>query len=109
MQQAQELMDGFKVKMTAIAEEVLSDLYCNVSEYIESDHWSNFRTQIMDGMCNYQNRKIQGEYDFKRIRQAILVEHRSEIIPDLNKDMVEEIAAIKKQIQYLEEARQDRY
>ncbi len=109
MQEAQELMDGFKVKMKAVADEVLGDLYCNISEYIESDHWSNFRSQIIDGMCNYQNRKIQGEYDFKRIRQAILAEHRTDIIPDLNQDMLEEIAALKERIRYLEEVQNYRH
>jgi hypothetical protein len=105
MEEAQHLMDGFKERMTKLSEEVLGDLYCHVSAYIESDHWSNFRNQILDGLCNYENRKIHGQYDFARIRQAILKEHRDAIIEDLNQDMLKEIAALKEQIRFMDECR----
>jgi len=104
-EEAQQLMDGFKVKLKSLCEEVLGDLYAGISMYIESDHWQNYRNEIMDGMCDYGNRKVQGAHDFKRIRQAILKEHRADIIEDLNQDMVQEIAALKKQIEYMEESR----
>ena len=96
--QAQELLVDFKKKMLVICEETLSTLYTDVSAYIESDQWTNFRNEILDGMRNYNNRKIQGEYDFKKIRESILANHREDIIADLNQDMVGEIESLKKQL-----------
>jgi hypothetical protein len=102
---AQRLMDSFKVKMTLICKETLSDLYCDVSAYIESDQWQNFRNELLEGLCNYNNSKIMAEYDFKKIRQAILKEHRNDIIADLNADMVKEIEELKIHIEFLQDRR----
>ena len=97
--EAQALIDEFKKRLTAAAEEVIGTLYCDVMPHIESDSWTNFRNHLMDGLRNYGNRKIQGEYDFKGIRQAILREFRDEIIADLNQDMIAEIADLKKKLE----------
>lgn len=102
---AQKIIDQFKAQMVKVAEDAIGNLYTDVSMYVESDHWQNYRNQILDGMCNYGNRKVQGEHDFARIRQAILKEHREEIIADLNQDMVKEIATLKEHIKWLDEVR----
>jgi len=96
-------LNGFIDQMKKIANETLDDFYVKELPYIESDTWTNFRNEIMDGFKNYNNRKIQGEYDFKEIRQAIYKEYRQELIADLNQDMVQEIAHLKKQIEIMEE------
>ena len=101
-EQAQHLMDGFKVKMKAIAEEVLGDLYCDVAAYIESDQWTNFRNELLDGLCNYSNGRIYAKYDFKKIRQAILKEYRAEIVEDLNQDLLDEVEELKEHVQSLQ-------
>lgn len=103
--EAQKLIDAFKAKISKIAEETIQELYCDVALYIESDSWGNFRNEIMDGFRNYDNRKIQGEYDFKEIRQSILKNHRDKIIKDLNQDSLEEIKTLKDQIEHLQELR----
>ena len=103
--EAQKLIDAFKAKITEIAEETIQELYTDVALYIESDSWGNFRNEIMDGFRNYDNRKIQGEYDFKEIRQSILKNHKDEIIKDLNQDSLEEIKTLKDQIEHLQELR----
>ena len=97
---AQELINRFKTEMTKVANEVIKDFYCDVVHYIEEDSWSNFRNELMDGFRDYNNRKIQGEYDFKDIRQTILKNHRDEIIEDLNSDMLAEIESLKKQLEF---------
>lgn len=84
------------MKLSKAADEAISDLYCNIMPYIQSDSWSNFRNQLMNGFKNYENRKIQAEYDFQGIRKAILEEYREDIIRDLNKDLVEEVEHLKK-------------
>jgi hypothetical protein len=105
---AQELINSFKSELKkavyGAAEEAIGELYSDILPYIESDTWHNFRSQIVDGLSDYNNRTIQGAWDFKKIRSAIYKEHRADIIADLNQDMVEEIAELKKQIARLEGA-----
>ena len=103
--EAQKLMDGFKVKLAALCDDVLGELYCDVAVHIESDSWTNYRNKLMEGFTYYPNRHKQGEHDFKQIRHAILKEHSPEIIADLNKDLLDEVAALKTQIQWLQNNR----
>lgn len=106
-EEAQKLLDRFKEQMKKIATEVIGDLYCDVALYIESDSWTNFRNEIMDGYRNYNNRKIQAEYDFAKIREAIYKEYREELIKDLNQDMVKEVEELKKQLKDTQESIRD--
>lgn len=99
---AQKLIDNFKEQIKKAADETIEELYCDVAVYIQDDSWKNFRNELMEGFKNYDNRKIQAEYDFKQIRQAILKEHREDIINDLNQDMVQEIESLKKTIEYFQ-------
>lgn len=101
--EAQLVMDGFKAKMGELCNEVLSQLYCDVTPYIESDHWQNYRNELLDGLRNYDNRKIQASYEFDKIRRAIFDEYRDEIINDLNQDLVKEIQELKEKIERKEE------
>ena len=96
--EAQALMDGFKAKMLKLCEETLGQLYCDVSMYVESDHWTNYRNDLLAGLRNYGNRKIQASYDFAKIRRAIFDEYRAELIADINQDLLEEIDELKKTI-----------
>ena len=102
-QEAQIIMNGFRNKLIKIAEETLSVLYVDVAEYIQSDSWGNFRNHIMDGFKDYNNRKIQAEYDFKEIRQAIYKEFKEDIDKDLNQDLLEEVAELKKRVEQMRE------
>lgn len=104
-EEAQALVDKFKEQLKEAANEAIGNLYCEVATHIESDSWTNFRNQIMEGFKNYDNRKIQGEYDFKKIREEIYKEFRDDIISDLNQDMVKEIESLKKQIEQMNELR----
>ena len=106
--EAQALVDAFKGKLKAAADEAIGDLYCDVATFIENDSWGNFRNKIMDGFTNYGNRKLQADYDFNRIRQAIFKEYREEIIEDLNQDMVEEIEGLKKSLEFERQLKRDR-
>jgi hypothetical protein len=107
--EAQGWLDKFREKMKKVCDETLSEVYCNVLDYIESDSWSNFRNEIMDGFRNYNNGKIQAEYDFKEIRQQILKHHRADIITDLNQDLVEETERLKKQVEEMRESMRKMY
>ena len=101
--EAQALVDRFKSRLKEAADEVIGTLYCDVATYIETDSWSNFRNHIMEGFKNYDNRKIQNAYDFKKIRAEIYKEYRDDIIADLNQDLLEENETLKKD---LEQARE---
>jgi hypothetical protein len=105
--EAQALIDAFKKKLISEATEAISSLYCDVAYYIESDSWSNFRNELLAGLCNYSNRRIQSDYDFAKIRRAIFDEYKSEIIPELNQDLVKENDDLKKQIESLREFLQE--
>ena len=96
--EAQALFDGFKASMLKLCEETLSSLYCDVSVYIESNHWANFRNDLLAGLQNYGNRSVQASYDFAKIRRAIFEAYRSEIVADLNADLVAQVENLKKQI-----------
>ena len=96
---AQDLIDSFKAQMKKVAEAAISDLYVDISDWIESDSWTNVRNVMLDALCNYGNRKIQGKYDFAKIRAKIFEDFHDDIINDLNQDLVEANAALKERIQ----------
>ncbi len=98
-EEAQGLMDEFKKKMESLAKEILSHIYTDVSIYIESDSWANFRNEILQGFSKYGNRKLQSDYDFAKIRQTIFEEHREEIIKEVEQDIVKENESLKKQLE----------
>ena len=104
--EAQKVIDKFKADLIEsqnnAIEKAMSDFYCDVLPFIESDSWSNFRNQVMAGYKNYNNRTIQAEHDFKTIRQEILKEHREDIIKDLNQDLVEEVESLKRTIEIIQ-------
>jgi len=104
-QEAQALMDRFKEQMEKVCEKTLSELYTDVACYIESDSWTNYRNQLLEGFRNYDNRKVQGQHDFTEVRKQIYKEFRDELIPDLNQDLLKEIESLKQQIKWMEESR----
>ena len=110
--EAQQLIDSFKTALKTAAEEVISCLYCDVVHYIESDSWTNFRNELMSGLRNYANRRIQGEYDFKQIRQQIFEDFKDEIIKDLDQDNLERIKELEDDLEKYNKQHQeisDRY
>jgi len=98
--EAQQLMENFKPVVLSVIEDLMRDLYCEVSMHIESDHWSNYRNQLIDGFRGYDTR--QHSHDFKELRQAIYANNKAEIIKDLNQDLVAENERLNK---YIEEHR----
>jgi len=102
-EEAQALIDKFKEQLKKAAHDAISDLYCDVAVFIESDSWGNFRNKLMDGFKNYSNRKLQADYDFKEIRRQIFKEFRADIIKDLNQDLVEENEKLKNDVARLEQ------
>ena len=102
-QESQRLVDMFKESLAKAAEEVIGELYVDVPLYIESDSWSNFRNHIVNEICNYNNRHVQGEYDYRKIRKAIYLEYRDEVIEDLNQDLVTENEQLKQENERLQE------
>jgi len=98
---AEELLKTFKERILTEAQTILNDvagkLYCDVLPYIESDSWSNFRSNILNELVsNYPSRK--STYDFKKLRKIIFEENREEIIQDLNQDLVDENIRLKSRL-----------
>ena len=98
-EEAQNLVDDFIKVLTKAAEEAISRLYTDLTPHIESDSWTNYRNDMMAGFKDYGNRMVQGEHDFKEIRQAIYKEFRKDIIKDLNQDLVKENEDLKRQLE----------
>ena len=108
-EEAQALIDGFKKKLVDAAQEAIGILYTDVVVHIESDSWMNYRNEMMKGFKDYNNRKVQGEFDFKAIRKQIYKDFRADIINDLNQDMVDEIQALKTQLEIERNFNRERY
>ncbi len=98
--EAQDLMNKFEVNLKEsaknIIEEMTTDFYCDVLNEIESDHWTNYRTKILNAICDYGNDENKS-HDFDRIRKAIYRKHKEEIVKDLNQDLLKEIEDLKEE------------
>jgi len=103
--EAIQLIESFKIQLAKAAEEVIGKLYTDVIPYIQSDSWQNFRNQLLDGLKNYENRKIRAEYDFAEIRKSLYRDYKDEFIKDLNSDLVKEIESLKEENKRLLERR----
>lgn len=103
-EEAQALINKFEIKIKEIAVDVIKDIttdfYCHVLNEIESDHWQNYRTKLINGLCDYSN-KDKATYDFSRIRKAIYDNHKDEIVKDLNQDLLKQIEDLKRTISNL--------
>ena len=108
-EEAQLIMDSFKPKLLAIMKDVLGELYTDVSYYVESDHWTNYRNALMAGINGYGTGKPNHEYDYKELRQAIYRNHKNEIVRDLNQDLVLENEKLKEHIDQLLQQINDRH
>jgi len=100
-EEAQKIMDSFRPKLLSLIDEVMGELYCDVSYYVESDHWSNYREALMDGFKGYGGGKPNHQYDYKELRQAIYRNNKEEIVRDLNQDLVLENEQLKEEVGYL--------
>jgi hypothetical protein len=99
--EAQRIMDSFKPRITAMVDELLGDLYSDVSYHVASDHWTNYRNELMNGFKGYRAGASTHQHDFKELRQAIYDNNKEEIIKDLNQDLVEEVASLKETVKLL--------
>jgi len=93
--EAQRIMDSFKPKILALVEEVMQNLYCDVSMHVESDHWINYRTQILQGLSSYKENNKKHGIAFDELRKYIYESNKEQIIKDLNQDLVEENLKLK--------------
>jgi hypothetical protein len=103
--EAQMILDAFKERMAKVAKEALNDMYTDVIGYIESDSWTNFRNQMMEGFKDYNNRKIQDLYAFKEIRAQIFKDFREEIMKEMPDELVKENESLKAEMKWMRERR----
>lgn len=108
-EEAQKIMDSFKPKLVKLMDEVMAELYTDVSYYVDSDHWTNYRNALMDGFKGYRHGKTDDSYDYKELRQAIYKNHKEEIVKDLNQDLVEENATLLARVDQLQQQLRDRH
>ena len=101
-EECQRIMDSFKPKIAAMIDNLLGELYTDVSYYVESDHWTNYRNALMDGFMGYGNNSGKHSHHYKKLRQAIYRNHKDEIVKDLNQDLLAEIEELKSRIEDLQ-------
>ena len=101
-----DLIENFKRRLldesNNVIDSVLGDYYNNLPAYINSDAWTSFRSQVIDGIINYDQHE-SSRYDFKRLRADLLKNHRSELTADLNTDLLEENKRLQERIDNLQE------
>ena len=105
-----ELVDAFKAKMKKIAEEVLSDLYTDVSTYAVQDAHINFKNALRDELSEAFRKEIlspeYGQYSWgANMRKALLENHSDEIRTALISDLQ---GTIKTQEEHIEQLRRYR-
>lgn len=91
-----EQIELFKSNLSIAAEEVIGNLYTDIAAYIESDTAYNFKNEILRGLKDYSSAKKFYPYDYKDIRKKMFSEYRSEIVADLNADLLAENEQLKK-------------
>ena len=105
----QELVDTFKLKLKKAAEEVLSDLYTDVSSYASSDAHMNFYNYLKDELRESFIKEVSEKYGHYSWAHSIRME-LMKIYPEIlsNKiieDLQEQIKSLKDTIQQLHERR----
>ena len=98
--EGQEFIDKFRVKMKAIADETLGELYCNIMPYMETDTWTNYREALrceLEHEYKYSRFKDEWAINFRR---AVFVENREELSKLIEQDIL-------KRIKHLEDCRQE--
>lgn len=101
-QEAIQLIEKFKSRISQAADEVIGLLYSEILPHIESDSWYNFRRGMLSGLRDYNYGKNLSNYDFKEIRKQMFKEYKEEITKDLNQDLLEEIKSLKQEIENLD-------
>lgn len=103
--EAVEIIEKFKkhIKSAIVGavEETLDEVYRDVVPYIETDAWSNFRSDVVNEICGYHHNGLMRQYDFVLLRQSILENHRDEIVQHLNQDLLKEVEELKQTVEIL--------
>ena len=98
--EAQEYIDLFKERMKKVADEVLGEVYCNLMPHIESDSWTNYRNYIRFGFSKEWTGDAWRREYHTDLRNQIFNEHKEELIPLLNQDLLERIESLEMQLKH---------
>jgi hypothetical protein len=109
--QAEEVAEAFlldfKERCKGMLDELMGEFEYKIATFIETDSWENFRAELVQGICNYNNRELQGRYDYAKIRRAIFDTYKEEIIKDLDQDNLEKIAQLEETLASLRRSYDD--
>jgi hypothetical protein len=99
---AQKLIDNSRDYLKKVIEnattEIFDKIYVDFVPWIASDSWGNFRMQIVDAICNYNQLREFSRWDAKKVRNRIFSEYKEEIVEDLNQDNLEKIKELEEEI-----------
>lgn len=109
IEEFESVLTNFKQRMTKEAERAISDLYCDLPKYIETDAWLNYRQHLQRELEVNVKDTIKDESIWaRRVRHMIFVEHREELIKALDQDHLAKIAELEQTISGLEDERSHR-
>lgn len=103
-QQAEALLQSFAERMKNLANEIIGDAWVELMPYIDTDVWSNVRTQFTSDLISYPEFCKHSARNAKELRKRMLREHREEIVNDTIRDLEEEIVKL---LARIEEQRND--
>ena len=88
-EQVQNLVNRFKGELIKVAEATISDMYCDVTPHVESDHWMNYRNHMEAGLI-WRPEAI-GQHRFKELRDKIYEEHKEEFEKQIQCERIDEL------------------
>lgn len=101
-EEAEQVLKTYRDKVKAVAEEAIDEIYCKLLPWIESDAWGNYRAQMESELVMAAKADVLTDKQCwgKGIRLAILEEHKAELIPLLNQDLLSQVEELKKALEY---------
>ena len=103
--EVESVMQYFRDKLHKVASEVLSNLYTDIHDYIETDAWANYRESIRQAMRGDIVKDTLTNEFAKAVRDQIFSEHKDELVSALNQDLVRENSQLAERIKYIREVR----
>lgn len=73
LKEAENFIESFRNKIKVILEEVLKEAYCDYLPWIESDSWTNVRSQIEQAIVKNYPKEYSSHGYYRELRDRILI------------------------------------
>ncbi len=97
--EAQRVIDAFKKQMAKVCEDTLSNIYCDVAGYIETDSWTNFRNQFINAFRRLDE-QFCGQYNLRSLAEVIAKECPEQVAKYIDQVHVAKIKELEGTIEF---------